>query len=147
MTSIIAVAISLAAFALTLYTFIHSRQIARRDLLLNLQDQLLAPDRQEGRRVLFEMSEKGLTPQDLSAEEFRLVNHSLAMLDALGFLYVRRYIAQSDALDLWGATTARAYVAAESCGFIALRDIQHQEPIWPYLRQFADTARASRGEA
>src|SRR5215211_384826 len=109
-----ALAISIAALALSTFTFAYNRQVGRRDLLLRVHDQLVALDRQEGRRILFSMSENDRKPEDLSTEEFRLVNHSLASLDVMGFLFSRRYIPQEDALALWGPTAVRAFTAGEA---------------------------------
>ena len=131
-----ALAISLTALLFSAFVFIHNRRATKRDLFLKVHEQLLATDRQHGRRVVFEMKEHGRTPVDLSPEEFLSANHALASLDMLGYLFTKRYIPRKDATALWGATTLRAYRAAEESGFIALRDTQNGIPIWPYLRQF-----------
>lgn len=135
-----AVGISVVAFTLSLFTFVYNRRTSRRDLLLKMHDSFLAPDRQEGRRLLFELTESGGSPGSLGQEEFRLINHALASFDVMGFLYMKRYIPRSDAVALWGITTTRALRAAESCGFMALRDSQNRRPIWPFFRKFVAAA-------
>lgn len=99
----VALTISLVALAFSTFVFVHNRRVDKRKLLLQIHDQLLAADRQEGRRILFQMHEQARSPDDLSAEEFRSVNHALASLNTIGFLFRKRYVPRSDVVDLVGA--------------------------------------------
>jgi hypothetical protein len=95
-------AISLSALFLSAFVFLHNRRANKRDLLLKIYEQLLAPDRQHGRRVLFELLERGGKAADLSADDFLAVNHALASLDLMSFLFVKRYIPRADAVAFMG---------------------------------------------
>jgi hypothetical protein len=130
--------ISLTALFLSAFVFLHNRWASKRDLLLKIHEQLLASDRQHGRRVLFELLERGGKVTDLSAGDFLAVNHALASLDLMSFLFVKRYIPRADAIALWGLTGTRLFRAAMETDFLALRDKQHGADIWPYLRQFVE---------
>lgn len=140
-----ALVISILALALSAFVFVHNRRADKRKLLLQAHDQLLDADRQDGRRILFEMQEKGRSPSELSPDEYRSVNHALASFNTLGFLCRKRYVARSDAVDLWGLTTVRAYRAAEAVGFLTLRDAQNMTPVWPNLRYFVAWIEATGG--
>ena len=136
-----AVILSVAALLFSAFVFFYNRRSSKRELLLRIHEQLLAPERQHGRRVLFEMVERAETPHDLKADDFRDANHALSLLGMLGFIYCKRYIPRHDVLDLWALTATRVVDAAEKSGFLALRDAQNGAPIWPYLRRFVDDAR------
>jgi hypothetical protein len=133
----VTLAISLSALIFSMFVFVHNRRGNRRELLLKVHEQLLDSDRQRGRRTLFEMGEKGQAPDDLASEEFVAVNHALASLDMLGYLFYRRLVPRSDVVALWGATAMRACRVAEATGMLAMRDAQNLMPVWPYLRYLA----------
>lgn len=136
-----AVILSIAALLFSAFVFVYNRRSSKRELLLRMHEQLLSPERQHGRRVLFELVERNQTPENLTVEEFRDANHALSLLGMLGFIYCKRYIPRQDVLDLWALTTMRVVDAAEKSGFLALRDAQNGAPIWPYLRRFVEDAR------
>lgn len=142
-----AIAISVAALLLSALSFAYNHRANKRDLMIRVHDQLLAPERQDGRRLLFEMCEHGRSPQDLSDAEFRSVNNALAWLEFMAMLAERRYIPRKDALASWGLTSMRTVEAAERSGFLALRDTQQGSTVWPYIRKFAATARQPQGVA
>jgi hypothetical protein len=136
-----AVVLSVLALLFSAFVFFYNRRSNKRELLLRFHEQLLAPERQHGRRVLFELVERNQGPDDLTAEEFRDANHSLSLLGMLGFLFCKRYIPRHDVLDLWALTAVRVFDAAEKSGFLALRDAQNGAPPWPYLHPFVTDAR------
>lgn len=136
-----AVLISVLAFLFSAFTFAHNRRAGRRDLLLKVHEQFLSVDQQNGRRLLYEMAEKGLSPTEWAADDFREINHAVASLDILGYLYERRYIARRDALDLWAPSVGRVFGVAESTGFLSYRRNQYGRGNWPYLRSFAEAIR------
>jgi hypothetical protein len=129
--------ISSAALLLSLTVFIQNRLNGRRDLLLKMHNQLLDADQQHGRRLLFLMTEGGQGATELPEEEFSAINQALSQLNVLAYLHRKRYVPRRDVIELWGLTTARAWLAAEAVGFIALRDNQNVSPVWPFLRAFA----------
>jgi hypothetical protein len=137
MLDAVSLVISVAALLFSTFVFVHNRRNDKRNLLLRIHEQLLTADQQDGRRILFEMYEQKRSPEDLSSEEFGSVNHALSALNMLGYLFDKSYIPRSDVLALWGLVTARARRAADQTGFLALRDSQNREPIWPYLRSLA----------
>ncbi|HWC83878.1 MAG TPA: hypothetical protein VG756_28300 [Pseudonocardiaceae bacterium] len=130
-------AISLTALIFSMFVFVQNRRSNRRDLLLKVHDQLLAPERQRGRRALFEMGEKGQRPEDLAPDEFVIVNHALASLDMLGYLFYRRLVPRRDVVAMWGTTAMRACRVAQDTGLLTMRDTQNQMRVWPYLRYLA----------
>ena len=133
----VTLAISLAALVFSVFVFVHNRRGSRRELLLKVHEQLLEPDRQRARRALFEMGEQDKTPNDLAPDEFVAVNHALASLDMLGYLFYRRLVPRSDVIALWGVTAMRACQVAEATGMLAMRDEQNRMRVWPYLRYLA----------
>ncbi|HEX5401197.1 MAG TPA: hypothetical protein VFX16_02720 [Pseudonocardiaceae bacterium] len=145
MLTAVTLAISLTALVFSVFVFSYSRYGGRRDLLLKIHDQLLAPDRQHGRRVLFEMHEEGRRADDLTPDEFLAVNHALASLDMLGYLFSRRYVSRRDVVSLWGTTALRACQAAQDTGLLAMRDAQNRLPVWPYLRDLATSMVEHKG--
>ncbi|HEU5469403.1 MAG TPA: hypothetical protein VFV67_02030 [Actinophytocola sp.] len=137
-----AIIISIAALMLSSFVFAYNHRTAKRDLMIRIYDQLLAADRQQGRRVLFELCEYGRKPEDLCEDDFRSANHALAWLDLMAMLYDKRYIPRRDSMALWGITTSRIVHAAEQSGFLQFRDNQQGSLLWPYVRKFAAAARA-----
>jgi hypothetical protein len=133
-----AIILSFIAVLFSAFVFAYNRRATRRDLLLRSNDQQVLAENQYGRRVIFDMSERGTAPADLPPEDFLAANHALAALNILGFLYCRRYVSRRDCIALWGQTTARVVTAAEASSFLALRDSQQNGVrVWPYLRTFA----------
>jgi hypothetical protein len=130
-------AISLTALVFSAFVFAHNRRSTRRDLLLKMHEQLLAPERQSARRVLFEMGERGRRREDLAPDESEAVNHALASLDMLGYLFYRRLVPRPDVAALWGTTALRACRVAQDTGILAVRDEQNGVPVWPFLRHLA----------
>jgi hypothetical protein len=129
--------ISLTALVFSVFVFVHNRRSTRRELLLKVHEQLLAPERQRARRALFEMGEKAQGPEDLTSDEFTTVNHALASFDMLAYLFYRRLVPRHDVVAMWGTTALRACRVAEETGMLAMRDEQNQMRVWPYLRYLA----------
>ena len=138
----LSIAISSAAFALSLFTFLYQRSNQRKELLLRIYEDLLEPEQQRGRRLLFELVENQKPISSLAREDLDCINHSLASLNVLGYLYRRSYIPKGDAMDLWGVPAARAWQAARVSGMLELRDAQEKRMVWPHFRMFADKAYA-----
>jgi hypothetical protein len=134
--------ISLIALLFSAFVFAHNRRDDKRDLLLRMHEHLLTTGQQEGRRTLFEMYEQKRSPDDLTSNEFNSINYALSAYNMLGYLFHEKYISRSDIIALWGLPAARARRAAERTGFLALRDLQNREPIWPYLRELSDSVEA-----
>jgi len=136
-----AIVLSSIALIFSVFVFVYHRRGSRRDLLLHVHDQQLSAERQDGRRVLFELYEQKRLPEELSDEEHRSANHALSVFNVIGYMYCRRYVPRRDLLELWDLTSVRLFDAAERSGFLAMRDAQNGAPIWPYFRPFVADAR------
>jgi hypothetical protein len=131
------------AIVISAATFAYQIRANRRQLFLNVQEDFVSRDRQRGRRRLWQLKEKETKASLWSDEDVEVINGSLSQLNTLGYLYVHRHIPRSDARTLLGLTTRRALEAAEATGFIALRDAQQGEPVWPYIRKFTDDVKTA----
>jgi len=134
-----AIAISLAAVVVSLSAFLHGRWRDRRDLFLRINEHLVSPDQQHGRRLLYAMKEKPTPVKDLSAEDYLAINNALAALNVLAIYYLRRYVPRKDVLELWALPVLRALLAGDA--FLAHRDAQQGTPIWPQLRKLGKDAK------
>lgn len=131
-----ALAVSLSSF---LVNFLAARRRDRRDLLLRMHERLTTADQQRGRRLLYVMSESGKRVEDLSDQDYELVNNALASLNTLGLYYRRRYVPRAALLELWAETLVRLMRPAEP--FLAHRDAIRVGSIWPHLRVLAEDSR------
>lgn len=127
----------MAALLFSATVFFYNRRASKRDLFLRAHEDFAHPDRQEGRRSLYKTYETQAALEEIELEEFRIINHAVASLDFMGYLFYKGYVSRRDAYALWGITTARVYHAATESGFLALRDNQFGNEIWPYFRHFA----------
>jgi hypothetical protein len=81
------------------------------------------------------MKEKQISVNDLSEDEYVLINNALASLNLLAIYYQRGYVRRKDVLGLWALPVARALLAGDA--FLAHRDAeQGGVPIWQQLRDF-----------
>jgi hypothetical protein len=108
------------ALTLSLAVFVHGRWRDKRDLLLRLHDQLVSAEKQKGRRLLYKMGEQQLRMEDLSDDDYLLINNTLAALNVLGIYYQRRYVNRKDVLEIWALTLVRTLLGAER--FLASRE-------------------------
>jgi hypothetical protein len=131
---VMAVIISVVALIFSASVFVHNRIVSKRDLLIRVHVDALDAERQQGRRVLFEVHEAGTRPSELSDEQMRVINHAVASLDVMCYLMYRKYVPVRDAVALWGVAMVRAHHAAEESGYFKFRDDQIGMPIWRHLR-------------
>jgi len=131
-----ALAVSLSSF---LANFLTARRRDKRDLLLRMHERLTTADQQRGRRLLYVMSEEGNRVNDLSDEEYELVNSALASLDTLGVYYQHRYVPRAALLELWAEPLLRLLGPAEP--FLTHRDALRGGSTWPHLHVLAEDAR------
>jgi hypothetical protein len=134
----LAIVLSSCALALSLYVFFHSRRKDKRDLFLRMHEQLVSPDRQRGRRLLYEMASTGRSVEDLEADEYESINNALAYLDVLGIYYKNRYVRRQDVMEIWALPLVRLMQAAQP--FLEHRDTDQGSPIWPRLRTLTTEA-------
>jgi hypothetical protein len=85
------------------------------------------------------MKETQKRVEDISDDDYILINNALAALNVLGIYYLHRYIPRKDVLELWAVPTLRAFMAADV--FISYRDAENGMPTWPHLREFCEHAR------
>jgi hypothetical protein len=133
-------AISIVALALSLSTFLASRYRDRRDLMLRVNERLTTPDQQRGRRLVYEMASANVRVEDLSDEQYSLINNAIGALNILGIYYQRRYIRRKDVLEFWGLNVVRIHAAGEF--FLTHRRGLTGEMPWPQLDLLARDARA-----
>ncbi len=133
-----ATALSCTAMVLSLYAFIHSRRKDKRDLFLRMHEQLVSPDKQRGRRLIYDMAATGRSVDDLTADEYEAINNALAYLDVLGVYYNNRYIRREDVMEMWALPIVRLMQAARP--FLEHRDENQGTPVWPRLRNLAEDA-------
>jgi hypothetical protein len=131
-----ALAVSLSSF---LATFLATHRRDKRDLLLRMHERLTTADQQRGRRLLYQMSESGRQVEDMSDDEYELVNNSLASLNTLGVYYQRRYVPRPALLELYAETVLRLMRPAGP--FLAHRDALRGRPQWPQLYFLAEESR------
>lgn len=137
------IAISLAALAVSLSsfltTFLATRRRDRRDLLFKMHERLTTADQQRGRRLLYVMSESGRRVEDLSDDEYELVNNALASLNTLGIYYERRYVPRAALLELWAETLLR--ILRPAGPFLASRDALRGGSTWPQQYMLVEESR------
>jgi hypothetical protein len=75
---IIGTVISVVALGVSLFVLVDSRRLDRRDLLLRLHEQLIAPDRQTGRRSLYQLARQPV--ESWRDDQFDLVNGCTGVL-------------------------------------------------------------------
>lgn len=118
----VSVAIAVAAFVVSLSTFLINRRRDRRDLFLRLHERLASIDQQRGRKLIHEMLRRQHKRVEDLGDDYEAINNALAMLNVACFYYVRRYISRKDWLEIWSVPIVRAIDAAEQ--FLAYRDSQ-----------------------
>lgn len=139
------VTISVAALVVSLAAFQYGRWRDKRDLLLKIHEHLVSADQHRGRRLLYTMKETQTRVEDISEEDYLLINNALAALNVLGIYYRRRYVHRRDVLELWAVPVLRSVLAGEAV--MARRDTENGMPIWPHLRSLAQDARAYTEQA
>jgi hypothetical protein len=133
------VAISAAAFAVSLSTLHINRRRDKRDLFLRVHERLAAVEQQRGRKFLYEMREQRRSVAEVTTEEREVIDHALSMLNVACFYFVRRYISRKDLKRQWALSIVRTVNAAEP--YIAYRDAQRGTQTWPDLLRFTSEAR------
>jgi hypothetical protein len=137
------IAISIAAFVVSAATFSTSYWRDRRDLMLRVHQNLTTIEQQRGRRAIHRMSDQHKRVEDLTPDEYDLINNALAALDLMAVYYRRRYIPREPMLEFWAEPVLRHMRAAEP--FLIHRDrdwiATTGRRTWPALHAFADDAR------
>lgn len=137
--SSLALVISIATF---LVSFVYNIKINRRDLLLNMHQEMISSENQKGRGILIRLAKENLEIADLSEEDREAVNHALAQIDVLGYYCKMKYIKESDVLDLWQSSFRSIEPKAEE--FAKILDQEKDMRVWPHGRELLDKARMRR---
>lgn len=137
---IAAFVISLAALFTATLAFANEYTHGRRQFILEMYQGFLEVDQQNGRRRLFEVAEEGLDVSQLPQSDVDQINHSLAYLNLVGYMYAENQIPRGDALRLMGRSAGRLLPTAIIVGFLGLRDEHHGGHSLAYFRLFAEEA-------
>ncbi|MFG1626219.1 hypothetical protein [Kribbella sp. NPDC049227] len=97
---VVGIGLALIGLLVTAYTVRLARSAQRRDGFMRIHEALLAPDVQEGRRLLFGIGSLDDVPAG-DSREHQLINRSLAMYDTLGYYVRQHHIDRRAALDVW----------------------------------------------
>ncbi|MET4704532.1 hypothetical protein [Frigoribacterium sp. UYMn621] len=139
--SVLSVLISLAAFGFSLLTYLQQRKKDQRDLFLQLDQRLSAPEVSDGRRLLLSHQR---TPDDFvtmradTPEDFTAINSAIALFDVLSMYVERKYINRDLVFEEWGQTMAITWERAQP--FIAARRDGGGVVPWPNLFKWGPIA-------
>ncbi|WGI30917.1 hypothetical protein [Mycolicibacterium aubagnense] len=147
-----AIVISVCSFVVSAASLRYTHVSKKRELFVKVFDELLEPDRQRGRQVVFEWCERGVRFEcgqrghslQASSEEMRKANHALSWFELMAYLCMKGHISRRDSRKVWGVGAVRTYRAAAKCNFVEFRNYQHGQEIWPHLREFVTMAELKR---
>jgi len=140
--SLAAIAVSVLAVTISLFSLLANRRKDRRDVFLRLHEMLISPELQNGRRVLFDLHSRSGRVEDLSPEDYASANRALAVFDVAGLYCHKKYVREKEFLELWDLPLVKMKYAAEP--FVRHRDaFQPGTPVWPHYRRLADHAEES----
>ena len=115
----------------------------RRDLFLQLHDQLTSPEVQQGRRLIHEFARNGTgwsdTATDAAAEARDKANRALAMFDVVGWYVRKKYVDPSDVLALWAPAIVLCWHRAYE-PYIERRRHTEGWDIWPHFEALVEEA-------
>lgn len=145
MAPIISIAISIAAFGLSVFTWRERRFNDKRDLFLRLHERLLEDEFQHGRRILTQRVRSAEDVVKLARErgqEYEMVARTLSMLDIAAFYAERGYIDKKMFLEEWGYLC----LSLRENLLVLLAERAKADHLyiwmWPHLRALADEAYA-----
>jgi hypothetical protein len=95
----------------------------------------LSPDRQQGRKLLYNYADAGTPRDEIPSDHWALMNYALSASNLVGYLYARRYLPREDTKQLFGDVTVRAREAADQLGLIAYRNAQVGGTKWRHLNR------------
>jgi hypothetical protein len=139
MTATVSVIIALIAVGFSFFAFLDSRVKDRRDLFLQMHQLLISEELRRGRFILFQKVVDEDSVKRLSDNEWRDIDRALSAYNALGLYIVKRYVKESDVMDLWAAPICKAWKAAQP--YIAYRQRLGDSHAWKYLGFLAERAR------
>jgi hypothetical protein len=144
LVSFIALAISLASFAFSVFNWRERKLQDQRDLYLKIHERLVDIDLQHGRRIIYRDVQSAEQAKDLfreRPEDYDLANRALAMLDVATLYEEQRYIDGKLFMREWGPVYARI---RENSGYFIAERIAHSaapvHPVWPHFQSLARRA-------
>lgn len=110
-------------------------------MLRDVYRDFLDSHEQACRRTLYRARDAGSTFADLSEEEKGQINHAVAQMNLIGYLWEEKLISREDAINLMGSTAERVDFAAQTIGYYEYRKQLTGKVPWRYLRKFASEHR------
>ncbi|SFT96711.1 hypothetical protein [Arthrobacter sp. ov118] len=104
----------------------------KRDLFLTLHEHLVAPEVQEGRRLLHEAGSYS-DVEAISRKNRKLVNRSLALYETLAMYTLNKDVYRKDVWSAWGWTIANLRQKIQ--WFMDMRENVDEYRSWPHLRR------------
>jgi hypothetical protein len=121
-----------------------SHRVERRNLLLKLHEQLLSPEKQQGRRLIHEYATAGRNwwdPSPTTVEDVDKMNSALALFDVAGWYMEKKYVDADDFLDLWAVPLVRTWYRAYH-PYISVRHQREEWSSWPNFEKAVERAEA-----
>ncbi|MEE2042227.1 hypothetical protein Q7689_02150 [Nocardiopsis tropica] len=118
--------------------FFYARHIRKVDLLLKLHQEMASTEHQQGRKILIDYARMGINAKNIAKDDRVAVNKALSMIDILGYYCKKKYVKESEILDLW--ETSLRKIAPKAQEFMGILDSEKGDTTWPYGRQLINKA-------
>ncbi|GAA0998310.1 hypothetical protein GCM10009551_066710 [Nocardiopsis tropica] len=80
----------------------------------------------------------GINAKNIAKDDRVAVNKALSMIDILGYYCKKKYVKESEILDLW--ETSLRKIAPKAQEFMGILDSEKGDTTWPYGRQLINKA-------
>ncbi len=111
MVAYISIILSITALMLSIFVFADGHKQDRRNILLKMHELLISDRHQKGRYLLFEKVADEPSVERLSDQDYRDINGAISAYSLLGLYVQNGYVNESDVLDAWAVSIARAWVS------------------------------------
>jgi len=139
MISVLPIALSITALIFSVYVFFNSRVRDRRDVLMKMSEMFISDDLEKGRYLLFNKVTDKASVDHLDDQEYHNINRALSAFNLLGLYVKNGYISEKEAIETWGWSVYRSWVAAQP--FLEHREQGHGYRPWPYFDLLAEKTR------
>jgi hypothetical protein len=112
MVSILTIALSTTALTFSVYVFFNTRVRDRRDVLMKMSEMFISNDLERGRYLLFNRVTDEASVDHLNDQDYHDINRALSAFNLLGLYVKNGYISEQDAIEVWGWSVYRSWVAA-----------------------------------
>ena len=120
-----------------------THRVDRRNLVLKLYEQLIAPDMQTGRRLLHQYATSDAdwwdVSSDAAAEARDKINGALAMFDVVGWYVEKKYVDADAILEVWSPALVRCWYRAYDPYIRVRRETEGWEG-WSYYERLVRKA-------